>query len=348
MSRRRRPLAALGLIADGRLISACGSSAPAGTGTAAAAAQHCHRQCSEGGEVRRVHAQQRGQRVPGPGASGKFTIDGIANGSSLDPNTPAFTQAISACKDLEPAGFTGSKRSSQQTAGRAQVRPVHPRQRRDGLPGPRQWQPLVDTNRIPSAATSGGMSILNAAMQKCRDFAAAAAGVTGEAEDLGAGRSGRPGCRDRHRRRGRHVRRQATGPGRTAAAGEHRAGGEQDALGDGLPGRDPDLSGAIGRLAVLRDQPGPRDIHQAARGRPGDLSGSRALPGERPPGGVAVRLDTRLSDPVGRGDRPRRGRAQRGSGRARLRHPGSARAQRPPPSGRPPPRPWRSSRPPWG
>ena len=29
--------------------------------------------------------------------------------------------------------------------------------------------------------------------------------------------------------------------------------------------RDPDLPGAIGRLAVLRDQPGPRDLHQAAR-----------------------------------------------------------------------------------
>ena len=45
---------------------------------------------------------------------------------------------------------------------------------------------------------------------------------------------------------------------------------------------------------------------------------------ERQPGGVAAWLDTRLSDPVGRGDRPRRGRAQRGSGRARLCHPSSA------------------------
>ena len=118
--------------------------------------------------------------------------------------------------------------------------------------------------------------------------------------------------------------REAAGRGRAAAAGEHREGGEEDALGHGLPGGDPDLSGAIGRLAVLRDQPGPRDIHQAARGRPGDRSGSRALSGERSPGGVAVWLDTRLSDPLGRGERPRRGRAQRGSGRARLCHPGSA------------------------
>ena len=64
-----------------------------------------------------------------------------------------------------------------------------------------------------------------------------------------------------------HVQRQASDPGRTGAAGEHREGGEGQALGHGLPGWDADLSGAIGRLAVLRDQPGPRDIHRAARER---------------------------------------------------------------------------------
>ena len=75
------------------------------------------------------------------------------NGASLDPNTPAFKQAISACKNLEPAGFTGSKRSSAAVCG-PQVRPVHPRQRVSGLPGPPQWSPLVDTNRIPSSAAN--------------------------------------------------------------------------------------------------------------------------------------------------------------------------------------------------
>jgi hypothetical protein len=42
---------------------------------------------------------------------------------------------------------------------------------------------------------------------------------------------------------------------RAGAAGEHREGGKGQALGHGLPGWDPDLSGAIGRLAVLRGQP---------------------------------------------------------------------------------------------
>ena len=44
------------------------------------------------------------------------------------------------------------------------------------FPDPVNGQPLVDTNRIPSSATSSGMSILNAAMQKCRALSAAARG----------------------------------------------------------------------------------------------------------------------------------------------------------------------------
>jgi hypothetical protein len=46
------------------------------------------------------------------------------------------------------------------------------------FPDPTPNGPLVDTNRIPSAATPAGMSALNAAMHTCRDFAVAA-GATG-------------------------------------------------------------------------------------------------------------------------------------------------------------------------
>jgi hypothetical protein len=35
------------------------------------------------------------------------------------------------------------------------------------FPDPTSNGPLVDTSRIPSAATTSGMSILNAAMHKC-------------------------------------------------------------------------------------------------------------------------------------------------------------------------------------
>ena len=91
---------------------------------------------------------------PDPGASGKFTIDGIANGSSLDTNTPAFTQAISACKNLEPAGFTGSKRSTQQQQAALKFAQCIRDNGVTDFPDPTANRPLVDTNRIPSAATS--------------------------------------------------------------------------------------------------------------------------------------------------------------------------------------------------
>jgi hypothetical protein len=176
MSRKRSPLAALALIAMLVPISACGSSAPADTST------------GSGGNSTAANAQKavkfaecmRSNGVsafPDPDPSGNFTIDGVVNGSSLDPNTPAFKQAISACRDLEPAGFTGSKRSAQQMQAALKfAQCIRANGVRD-FPDPANGQPLVDTNRIPSAATESGMSILNAAMQKCRD-AAAAAGVT--------------------------------------------------------------------------------------------------------------------------------------------------------------------------
>ncbi len=37
------------------------------------------------------------------------------------------------------------------------------------FPDPTPGAPLVDTNRIPSSARPGGMTVLNAAMQKCGD-----------------------------------------------------------------------------------------------------------------------------------------------------------------------------------
>ena len=312
---------------------------------------------------RRQHPRNRAQAVkfaecmrsngvsqfPDPGASGKLTIDAVANGSSLDTSTPAFKQALSACKALEPAGFTGSKRSSQQQQAAPQVRPVHPRQRRDDFPDPIPNGPLVDTNRIPSAADnrrdersprrdaevqrcssrSGGHAVRRKTWVLAAAAVLAAVTVTGGVLVMSG------------------AKRQALAAA-AGAAGEHRAGGEEDALGDGLRGRDPDLSGAVGRLAVLGDQPGPRDIHQAARGRPGDLSGSRALPGQR-----SARWCCCMArhPPIG----PCR------PGRPAPTWPSSTRiwsrsatpprlsfSRGPPSSGRPPPRPWRSSRPPLG
>ena len=108
---------------------------------------------------------------PDPDASGELTIDAIANGSSLDTSSAAFEQAINACKDLEPAGFTGQKRTTQQQGYALKFAQCIRDNGVEDFPDPTADAPLVDTTRIPSSNTSGGMSALNAAMQKCSAFA---------------------------------------------------------------------------------------------------------------------------------------------------------------------------------
>jgi hypothetical protein len=172
MMRKRRPLAALALIATAALITACGSSAPAGTG-----ANNTATNARAGLKFAECMRANGVGDFPDPGASGKLTIDEVANGSSLNTNSPAFTQALSACKNLEPAGFTGSKRSAQQQAAGLKFAQCMRENGVPDFPDPAPNGPLIDTPRIPSTAQPGGMSILHAAMQKCGDVAAAA-GVT--------------------------------------------------------------------------------------------------------------------------------------------------------------------------
>jgi hypothetical protein len=115
---------------------------------------------------------------PDPAPSGQLTIDGIANGSSVDTSSAAFERALSACKHLEPPGFTGTKVTPQQTTARLKFAQCVRDNGVPDFPDPTPNGPLVDTNRIPSASTNGGMSALNAAMQKCGQYASAA-GVQG-------------------------------------------------------------------------------------------------------------------------------------------------------------------------
>jgi hypothetical protein len=114
-------------------------------------------------------------QFPDPDASGELTIDGVVNGSGIDPEGPAWQDAIDACKDLQPPAFTGGgeRSAGEQDAALRFAQCI----RENGVPDfpdPGPGQPLVDTNRIPSAATDRGMSILNAAMETCGDAAAEA------------------------------------------------------------------------------------------------------------------------------------------------------------------------------
>ncbi|HTX09536.1 MAG TPA: hypothetical protein VME22_13040 [Solirubrobacteraceae bacterium] len=172
MTRKRWPIAALALIAMAALISGCGSSAPSGTG----AGNSTTANAAKAVKFARCMRKNGVSQFPDPSASGNLTIDAIANGTSLNTNTPAFAQALDACKELEPAGFTGSKRSSQQQNAALQFARCMRQNGVPDFPDPTPNGPLIDTNLIPSTQRAGGMSALNAARQKCSSIAAEAIG----------------------------------------------------------------------------------------------------------------------------------------------------------------------------
>jgi hypothetical protein len=166
VKRRLRPLAALAVVA---LIGAgCGNGA-AETGNKNAT------NLDKGVKFAECMRDNGVKEFPDPDASGALTIDGVVNGSSIDPDGPAWKRAIAACKDLQPSGFTGPGRRTpkQQSASLKFAGCIREHGVKD-FPDPVNGQPLVDTNRIPSANRPGGMTILNAAMQTCRGLAAAA------------------------------------------------------------------------------------------------------------------------------------------------------------------------------
>ena len=92
---------------------------------------------------------------PDPNASGELTIDAVANGSSLDTSSAAFEEAMSVCKDLEPPGFTGDKRSPEQQAAALEFAQCIRENGVKDFPDPAHDAPLVDTRKIPSSAYAG-------------------------------------------------------------------------------------------------------------------------------------------------------------------------------------------------
>jgi hypothetical protein len=172
MTRKLRPLAALALAA---LIGAgCGGSSSSDGNTTAANQEKAVKfaQCMRENGV---------SEFPDPDASGKLTIDGVLNGSSIDPNSSTWQRATSVCKHLQPPGFTGDgPRSAGQQEAALQFAQCIRENGVPDFPDPASDQPLVDTNRIPSSATSRGMSILNAAMQKCGSGHSGELGLQGQ------------------------------------------------------------------------------------------------------------------------------------------------------------------------
>jgi hypothetical protein len=169
LRQRTGPLAVLAMVT---LIGAgCGSKAPAETGSAGSAGAAGHKQATDRDKAVKFAECMRENGVsdfPDPDASGEFVY-----GVSVSP--AVFKQAVDACKDLQPPGTLSAKRSpEQQKEGLTFAQCIREHGVKD-FPDPVNGEPLVDTRRIPSSGTSGGMTILNAAMHKCGDLLAKAA-----------------------------------------------------------------------------------------------------------------------------------------------------------------------------
>jgi hypothetical protein len=165
MRRHLRPLVALATVA---MLGAGCSSGSGHTGAGGSAeASSARDKAVKYSECMRGHGLSA---FPDPDASGQLTLDGVVNGSSLDPDSAAFKKAVTACRELQPAGFTGSKRRSTraQKAAFAFARCVRKNGVKD-FPDPVDGEPLINTNLIPSTSQQGGMSALNAAIHACRD-----------------------------------------------------------------------------------------------------------------------------------------------------------------------------------
>jgi hypothetical protein len=185
MSKKLRPLAALGLVA---LISAgCGSNAPSETATASnsgTAGSSGRASSADTGVNKNATDQDKAVKFaecirehgvphfPDPDAKGDFVF-------GIDVSPAVWKTAVNACKALEPPGALSGKRSpKQQSAALRFAQCVRENGVKD-FPDPANGEPLIDTTRIPSSNKPGGMTILNAATHKCGSLLGLAAGGQG-------------------------------------------------------------------------------------------------------------------------------------------------------------------------
>jgi hypothetical protein len=155
-SRRLRPLAALAVVA---LIGAGCSSASSKSGSDAA-----YRQAMRFADCMRENGVKA---FPDPDASRGLTIDAVVNGSSLDTNAPAWKEAIAACRDLQPPGFTGTEVSAKQQDVRLEFAQCMRDNGIEDFPDPSRDGPLLDTSRMPGQPAAHSIPGFNAAVHKC-------------------------------------------------------------------------------------------------------------------------------------------------------------------------------------
>ena len=166
MRRNLRPLVALALVALIGLISAgCGSNAPSETGTAGSADTGGTKKATDQDKAVKFAECIRGHGVPhfpDPDTKGDFVF-------GIDVTPAVWDKAVAACKDLEPPGALSGKRSPKQQSAALRFAGCIRENGVKDFPDPVNGEPIVDTTKIPSSNQPGGMTILNAALDKCRN-----------------------------------------------------------------------------------------------------------------------------------------------------------------------------------
>jgi hypothetical protein len=192
MSRTLRPLAALAIV--GLIGAGCSNDSAengnTGTGTASSASSSgttssaSSTGTTSSGAKKKLTARDKAVKFaecirahgvtdfPDPNEKNQFDY-----GVSVTP--AVWNKATTACKDLQPPGTLSSRRTpKQQSAALRFAQCVRDNGVKD-FPDPVNGEPLINTYKIPSSNKPGGMTILNAAVQKCRNALGEAAGGQG-------------------------------------------------------------------------------------------------------------------------------------------------------------------------
>jgi hypothetical protein len=166
---RLRPLLALALVSA--IGAGCGSNAPSETETAGSTATAS---AAGAGKSKKLTAREKAVKFsecirahgvsdfPDPNAKNDFEY-------GVSVSETVWTKAVNACKDLQPPGTLSSKRTPKQQSATLRLAACVRANGVKDFPDPVEGEPVVDTNKIPSSNRPGGMTILNAALQKCRN-----------------------------------------------------------------------------------------------------------------------------------------------------------------------------------
>jgi hypothetical protein len=185
MRRTPRPLVALGLAALIGLISAgCGSNASSESGSDSSPDAANNTRSTARGTTTKLTAQEKAVKFaecmrangvphfPDPDSKGEVNF-------GVDVSREVWLKAVDACKALKPPGALSSKRTpKEQSASLRFAQCVRDHGVKD-FPDPVNGEPLIDTYKIPSSNKPGGMTILNAATNKCGGIVKSSAGGQG-------------------------------------------------------------------------------------------------------------------------------------------------------------------------